>query len=1200
MLSPRSAVHFVLKDTSLRTAHSFARFVIVVCLLFACTAAFAAGGDVVISQLYGGGGNSGASLKNDFIEVFNRSGSAVDITGWSVQYASATGTSWQKTTLSGILQPGQYYLVQEAQGAGGTTNLPTPDATGNIAMSATAGKVALMKNDVVIVSGTSSPIGDPNLSDFVGFGSTANAFEGSAPAPTLSNTVAATRTLGGCSDSDRNSIDFFVNAPNPRNTASPLNGCGLSTPPSGSGSANPSSAYGGQSVLFTVNVTPGSNPSSPVTTVSANLSSIGGGFAQVFYNDGTHGDVTAGDSTWSFAYTVPSGLTLGAKSISVSIVDALVRGGSASIALTIVSPPPSAVAVHDIQGPGLTSPLVNQIVNTSGIVTARKSNGFFLQTPDALADADPNTSEGIFVFTSSTPSVSAQIGNLVSVVGTVQEFIPSSDLSSPPVTELGGSPTVTLISTGNPLPAPIALTAADTSPSGSIQQLEKYEGMRVHVDSLTVTGPTDGNVSEANATSNSTGIFYGVITGTARPFREPGIEVPDPLPSGAPATVPRFDANPERLRVDTKGQAGSTVLDVTANATVTNITGPLDYGFRAYTILQDPAPTPGVSGLMTYISVPNAAADELTVASYNMERFFDTTNDPSVSDVVLTAAAFANRLNKASLTIRNVMRSPDIVGVEEMENLPTLQALAAKINADSVTAGDPDPLYQAYLVEGFDIGGIDVGFLVKSSKVSVISVTQEAVGTYTEPGGATALLNDRPSLTMRVKVSRAKADDLLLTVLVNHLRSLSGVDDPVDGARVRAKRKAQAEFLANILQSYQAGGEKIVSVGDYNAFGFNDGYVDSMGTIMGSPTPADQVTLASPDLVDPNLTDLATLLPPAEQYSFNFDGNAQELDHVLVTQSALPLVTRFAIARVNSDFPEAYRNDPNRPERLSDHDPAVAYIQLPAQDFVPPVLTLPANITAEATSAAGASVTFTASALDAVTGPATVACSFSSGDTFPLGATTVNCSATDGHDNTATGSFTVTVVDTTAPTINITSPTNTTYTLNQVVNAGYACADLVGVVTCTGNVASGAAINTASTGTHTFTVNASDAAGNPSSASVNYTVTFAVCALYDQSQVKKAGSTVPIKLQLCDGSGRNYSSATTVVKATGLALIGGSSSLTADDSGNANPDGNFRYDPTLNGYIFNLSTQGLAAGTYALQFTGQGDATTHTVQFQLR
>jgi hypothetical protein len=264
------------------------------------------------------------------------------------------------------------------------------------------------------------------------------------------------------------------------------------------------------------------------------------------------------------------------------------------------------------------------------------------------------------------------------------------------------------------------------------------------------------------------------------------------------------------------------------------------------------------------------------------------------------------------------------------------------------------------------------------------------------------------------------------------------------------------------------------------------------------------------------------------------------------------------------------------------------------------VLTLPANITAEATSAAGANVSFTTSALDAVTGAATVSCSFSSGDLFPLGTTTVNCSATDGHDNTANGSFTISVVDTTKPSITITSPTNATYSLNQVVNAAYACADLVSDPSCTGTVANGAAINTSSVGSHAFTVNSTDAAGNTASASVTYNVTVGVCALYDQAQVKKAGSTVPIRVTLCDGSGKNYSSASTVVTATGLALIGGSGNFAAEDSGNANPDGNFRYDPTLNGYVFNLSTKGLAAGTYALQFTVQGDATTHTVQFQLR
>src|SRR5947199_510096 len=112
---------------------------------------------VVISQVYGGGGNAGATFKNDFIELFNRGSAAVDVSGWSVQYASSGGTSWSNSTsLSGIIQPGQYYLVQEAAGTGGTTNLPTPDATGNIAMSATAGKVALV-NTTTLLAGTGCP-----------------------------------------------------------------------------------------------------------------------------------------------------------------------------------------------------------------------------------------------------------------------------------------------------------------------------------------------------------------------------------------------------------------------------------------------------------------------------------------------------------------------------------------------------------------------------------------------------------------------------------------------------------------------------------------------------------------------------------------------------------------------------------------------------------------------------------------------------------------------------------------------------------------------------------------------------------------------------------------------------------------------------------------------------------------------------------
>jgi uncharacterized protein len=112
----------------------------------AALAAFAfsapAHSQVVISQIYGGGGNSGATLKNDFVELFNRGTSTVDLNGFSVQYNSASSTgAWQVTTLSGFIAPGQYYLVQELAGTGGTTNLPAPDATGTIAMSATAGKL---------------------------------------------------------------------------------------------------------------------------------------------------------------------------------------------------------------------------------------------------------------------------------------------------------------------------------------------------------------------------------------------------------------------------------------------------------------------------------------------------------------------------------------------------------------------------------------------------------------------------------------------------------------------------------------------------------------------------------------------------------------------------------------------------------------------------------------------------------------------------------------------------------------------------------------------------------------------------------------------------------------------------------------------------------------------------------------------------
>ena len=182
----------------------------------ATTGAASASG-VVISQVYGGGGNAGSTFRNDFIELYNNGTTAVSLAGWSVQYASSAGTSWQVTPLAGTIPPGRYYLVQQAQGTGGTTNLPTPDATGTIAMSGTAAKVALVRSATAL-TGTGCPIAAV-VEDFVGYGSGTNCAEGSGPTPTLSNTTAALRKDDGRQDTDNNANDFTAGAPNPRNSS---------------------------------------------------------------------------------------------------------------------------------------------------------------------------------------------------------------------------------------------------------------------------------------------------------------------------------------------------------------------------------------------------------------------------------------------------------------------------------------------------------------------------------------------------------------------------------------------------------------------------------------------------------------------------------------------------------------------------------------------------------------------------------------------------------------------------------------------------------------------------------------------------------------------------------------------------------------------------------------------------------------------
>ncbi|WP_394001728.1 Calx-beta domain-containing protein [Luteimonas sp. WGS1318] len=966
--------------------------------LMLCCGAGAAQADVVISQVYGGGGNSGALFNADYVELFNTGDLPVTLAGRSLQYASATGTgnfgagASQIVVLPSVEIPaGGYFLVGLAGGANGAA-LPAPDASGTINMSGTAGKVALANTTASLGcnggSTACTPAQQALILDLVGFGN-ANFFEGGAPAPAPSNTTALFRAGDGCTDGNDNAADFSTGAPAPRNSAAVPNICS-----------------GGGTLYLSITDTSGAEGDSGTTpfffTVSLNQPAGPEGVTVAYATaDGT---ATVADSDYiarTGALVFAEGqreLTLHVDVVGDETVEpdetfhvdldnavgallAKARGTG-----TIVNDDVTTLTIHAIQGSGERSPYENQPVATTGIVTGRKNNGFFIQTPDGEDDGDPATSEGVFVFTSSAPPADAAVGNKVLVQGTVIEYIPAADPNQLPLTEITDASVVAL-STGHALPAPVALTPELPRADGGLGQLEHLEGMRVTAPSFTVVAPTGGNTNEAQATGSSNGRFAVVVTGTPRPFREPGIPVPDPDPLGSSApAIPRWDFNPETIVVNSS-TIGAPTANLAAGCRIVDgsLTGPLDYTFRRYTIYPDAELVSDCSGAGEVRPSMAPGPDHVTFATYNLQRFFDTVNDAN-SGPTLTAAALERRLSKASIGIRGYLHTPDILGVTEVENLSVLQTLATRINADAVAAGQPDPGYVAYLEEGFDVGGIDVGFLVRTGEVAagiarieVAAVTQQgAEAVLQNPNGSTSVLNDRPPLVLDGVAHFVDGRTFPLTAIVVHQRSLSGVNDDGPGSngwatagqRVRDKRQKQADFLATLIQDMQQAdpARHIVVLGDFNAFEFNDGLVDAIGTVTGLPSPDGETAVEGDGavLVSPSLLNMTLEAADDERYSFVFDYQAQSLDHVLVNQALVdaPQVIGLDIshARINADFPEVARNDADTPTRLSDHDPTVLLVRLA------PVETADLGIEVEAIEpevVAGQSMAFAATLVNA-------------------------------------------------------------------------------------------------------------------------------------------------------------------------------------------------------------------------------------------
>ena len=290
-----------------------------------------------------------------------------------------------------------------------------------------------------------------------------------SPAPLLSNTTAAKRT-NVCAPTSNNAADFTAAAPTPRNSASAAVSCstGASTSPAVTGLATPAAVYNGSPALLTATVIPGANPASTSLAVTADLTAISGSAAQPFYDDGTHGDISAGDNIFSFSVTPTAN---GTFNFPVTATDSQLRNGTSSIALTVSTAPPF-VTIRTIQATK-PSAYAAQAVTTSGIIVSVKTGGFYIEAPDA--DTTPTTPEGVLVYTGSTtlPSYIA-VGANVQVTGTVNTY-PTTGLT--PGTEIDGPQTFTLISANNPLPPPIKITAAMDSPDGrrpSIREVRRH------------------------------------------------------------------------------------------------------------------------------------------------------------------------------------------------------------------------------------------------------------------------------------------------------------------------------------------------------------------------------------------------------------------------------------------------------------------------------------------------------------------------------------------------------------------------------------------------------------------------------------------------------------------------------------------------------------------------------------------------------
>jgi predicted extracellular nuclease len=772
--------------------------------LLAPAAVAAPSPDAVIAEVYGGGGNSGATLTSDFIELGTLGTAPLSLDGWSVQYLPGTpgaSSRWQATPLTGVVQPGGRYLVGEAKGTGGTVALPAPDASGTIAMAATAGTVALVHGTDPLTCVTAADCAaDTRIRDLAGYGSAVVREGNPAPAPGNTTSVARGTRL---TDTDANATDFTAGAP------TPTNGKGETTP---------------------------GEPEPPVTSAK----------------------------------------------------------------------------IHDIQGTTRISPLAGKKVgDVTGVVTATRtfgsSRGFWITDPQP--DADPRTSEGLFVFTgSTTPAVA--VGDAVTVTGTVKEYYPDDPANSvyQSLTELTG-PQWTVNSHGNPLPAPTVVgpdTVPDAlapQPGGNIESLP-LEPAKYSLDFWESHESEISTVRDARVVGPTT--QYDELYVTTKPDQRP-------TPRGGTLYTGYDQPNTGVLKVESLIPfAQRPFPEVNTGDTITGMTsGPVEYDqFGGYTLFATELGERKDGGLQREVTRKQRTG-ELAVATYNVEN--------------LAAVDDQAKFDQLAHGIVANLATPDIVTLEEIQDNN-----GAAGNGDGVVAADQTlrrftdaivaaggPRYQWREIDpqegkdgGEPGGNIRVGFLFNPARVSFVD----------RPGGdattpvAVNRVHGKPALSVspgRIDpASDAWTDSRkplagefvfggrTVFVIANHFNSKGG-DQPTHGRFQpptrsseiqRGKQAQEVRGFADQLLGADPDANVIVA-GDLNDYQFS---------------PAVR-TLTSGG----KLTALIDTLPPDERYSYVYEGNSQVLDHVLASRA--PRGVDYDVVHVNAEFAD----------QASDHDPQV-------------------------------------------------------------------------------------------------------------------------------------------------------------------------------------------------------------------------------------------------------------------------------------